>query len=164
MRIKPNILALLLLIAAGCLRFRPDRLFVDAKETLQEPARLSAGVSELNMSRQIILAEGEFHNLARTGAGQVKIFTDNQGQRFLRLIEFETSPGKELTVCLMPNDSMNTNSEAQLLRYSVAPLKGIMGDQLYELPSWIDLSQGGEVIIWSRYSRITYAGAKLHFR
>ena len=111
----------------------------------------------------MVLAEGEFHDLEHTGAGQVKILANGKGQRVLQFIEFETAPGKELMVCLMPLNDKQTPSKAKPSPYIIAPLKEIMGDQSYNLPPNLELSTYKEVMIWSHSSGVNFTKAVLHF-
>ena len=166
MRTKPILtITVLLIVMAAYFHFRPDRMFVDARQEIptSKIERHPSGIDRQEKAAQVVLAEGEFHDLEHTGAGQVKILADDKGQRVLQFLEFETAPGKDLMVCLMPLDDRQNPEQTKPSPYIIAPLKEIMGDQSYDLPPNLELSKCKEVMIWSRSSGVNFAKAVLHF-
>src|SRR5262245_51692386 len=52
-------------------------------------------------NRRVILAEGQFHNVAHTGAGTATIYRNPDGRTILHFAEFETAPAADLQVCMI---------------------------------------------------------------
>lgn len=163
MQLRTFFMALtLLLIAIGIYSFTRNRPSADADN------RLQAGVAEpyygetpVRDSRQR-LAEGQFHNVAHTGAGTAAIYKTEDGKLFLEFSEFETAPANDLQVCLLTEaDPESAAAAAKTGAFMVAPLKAIMGNQTYELPANLEVAKYRAVNIISSGSKVNFAMARL---
>ena len=154
------IIVILIAIATGSYLFTRGRPLVDANDgkNLQlgfaEPSATEVPTVD---SRQI-LAEGQFHNVARTGAGTATIYKDQDGKLILQFTEFETAPADDLQVCLLASEDATVKKTGFL---SLAPLKEITGDQSYELPANLDVTKYRAVAILSRRLGVNFATAPL---
>jgi hypothetical protein len=157
------VLALLLMVT-GLYSFWQKRPSVDADNLSEPPARRvesGAGQTPAGDSR-MRLAEGQFHNVAHTGAGTATIYRAEEGRLFLRFSEFETAPADDLQVCLLPYERSGTAAAGRRARaLVVAPLKAIMGNQAYELPVNLEVAKYRAVTIVSRKSSRVFAMAPL---
>lgn len=100
--------------------------------------------------------QGDFRGLAHETTGTARIVEG--GSRTLTLTGFRTDPGPDLYVYLVPGVTTgeDVSGGAQLAR-----LKGNVGDQQYELPAGVDLSDGATVVIWCRTFSVSFGAAPL---
>jgi hypothetical protein len=158
------IVLILLLIATGLYIFTQDKATVDAdnnKKPLSIATTPPAKETPAIESR-MILAEGQFYNVAHTGAGTATIYKEEKGRLFLQFTEFETAPAADLQVCLYTSaDPQAATSVYPAGSLILAPLKAIMGNQTYELPANIDVTKYRAVAIISRSKNVNFAMAPL---
>jgi hypothetical protein len=101
------------------------------------------------------LASGEFAADAHPTAGTASIVRD--GERLVvTLTDFETDPGPDLRVYLVPGDGTDVNGSVDL-----GALKGNKGNQQYEVPAGTDVEQFGSVVIWCRAFTVAFGTAVL---
>jgi hypothetical protein len=147
-------------IAAGWFMFRPERIFINAKVSEGFPALTPTEASTLGAPRAI--AEGSFHDVAHKGVGKATIFQLPEGNRVLRLTNFETSNGPDVRVYLVEADDAKDNDTVKNAGFvEVGKLKGNIGDQNYELPSDLDLTKYRSVTIWCARFNVNFATAPL---
>src|SRR5215471_16657586 len=98
------VIFLLLILGIGWFLFRPERLFVNARvnETLPNSPGTSAGTPAA-------LLTGRFHDGAHKGAGTATIHQLAEGERVLRLTNFETSNGPDVHVYLVAANDATDN-------------------------------------------------------
>ena len=109
-----------------------------------------------------LLAQGSFYNLFHVGSGQALVYQLADGSRILRLQDFEVDNGPELHVYLFPNDPVTTSIGVEIPgTFDLGHLKGNIGDQNYEIPTDLDLSQFKSVVIWCRPFKVTFIAAPL---
>ena len=136
--------------------FRPERLFVNAKVNESMPA---AGVTA---SPEKTLATGSFHSVAHNSSGNATIYQLADGKRILRFTNFETSNGPDVRVYLVEaNDASDAATVTKSGFVEIAPLKGNIGDQNYELASDLDLHKYHAVTIWCKRFSVNFATAPL---
>lgn len=109
-----------------------------------------------------ILAQGSFYNLIHIGSGQASIYQLTNGNRILRLENFSVENGPDLYVYLVPVDPVPNASGSDIPGYlSLGALKGNVGDQNYEIPADVDLSQYKSVVIWCQAFAVPFSAAPL---
>jgi hypothetical protein len=109
-----------------------------------------------------ILTQGSFYNLAHLSSGEALIYQLADGTRFLRLQNFSVDNGPDLYVYLVPIDPVPNASGSDIPGYySLGRLKGNIGDQNYEIPADLDLSQYKSVVIWCQAFAVPFAAAPL---
>ena len=109
-----------------------------------------------------LLAQGSFYNLFHVGSGQALVYQLADGSRILRLQDFEVDNGPELHVYLFPNDPVTTSIGVEIPgTFDLGHLKGNIGDQNYEIPTDLDLSQFKSVVIWCRTFNVVFGYAPL---
>lgn len=120
---------------------------------------LEEAMPEAEMS---LLAQGSFYNLFHVGSGQALVYQLADGSRILRLQDFEVDNGPELHVYLFPNDPVTTSIGVDIPgSVDLGRLKGNIGDQNYEIPADLDLSQFKSVVIWCQPFKVTFIAAPL---
>jgi hypothetical protein len=109
-----------------------------------------------------VLVSGHFHAVAHQGTGTATIYQLADGQRVLRFTEFATSNGPDVQVYLVAAPDANDNETVTKAGFvHIGPLKGNIGDQNYDLPPDLDLSQYQAVTIWCRRFGVNFATAPL---
>ena len=160
------------IVAAGWAAFRPELLFVD--KTVNESFPGGAATTKVSMSMPATktasgdatvpttLASGMFHNGAHDTRGDATIFQLPAGKRVLRLTNFETSNGPDVRVLLIAaNDATDDATVKQSAPVELAPLKGNIGDQNYDIPASVDLTKYRAVTIWCNRFGVNFGTAPL---
>lgn len=109
----------------------------------------------------IVAGSGEFRDADRfhTGSGTATIFQQGD-QSVLRFEDFEVTNGPDLHVLLVENpDATNQDEIGEYV--DLGSLKGNIGNQNYEIPSDIDLSQYSGVMIYCQPFHVVFATAPL---
>jgi len=109
-----------------------------------------------------LLAQGSFYNIIHVGSGQALFYQLSDGSRILRLQDFEVDNGPELHVYLVPIDPVPSSIGTEIPgAVDLGFLKGNIGDQNYEVPADLDLSQFKSVVIWCQPFRVPFIAAPL---
>ena len=141
--------------------FRPERLFIDQKVNEAFPAAAAQQASGSEGTPRV-LATGRFHSVAHKSSGVATIHELPDGKRVLRLTQFETSNGPAVHVYLVAAPDAADNGTVKRAGFiDVAPLKGNVGDQNYDLPANVDLSKYQAVTIWCQRFGVNFATAPL---
>ena len=165
------------LIITGCVAgaavlwylFRPELLFINKSVNESFPAGASAqtvsnttGMGNESIKSPVQLASGMFHAGAHETKGTAAIFQLPDGQRVLRFTNFETSNGPDVRVLLVAaNDATDNDTVKNSQPIELAPLKGNVGDQNYDVPSTIDLNKYKAVTIWCNRFSVNFGTAPL---
>jgi hypothetical protein len=120
---------------------------------------MEEAMPEVEMS---VLAQGSFYDLIHVGEGQALVYQLADGSRVLRLQDFEVDNGPELHVYLVPIDPVLSSVGVEIPgAVDLGLLKGNIGDQNYEIPADLDLSQYKSVVIWCQPFRVPFIAAPL---
>ena len=127
---------------------------------MAEPAKtMEEAMPESNLT---LLARGGFYSIIHAGAGQATIYQLADGSRILRLQDFSVDNGPDLYVYLVPvNPVPNTVGSEIPGSVNLGRLKGNLGDQNYDIPADLDLSQFQSVVIWCQAFRVPFSAAPL---
>jgi hypothetical protein len=139
--------------------FRPELLFVtnEVHEDLPSPARAGAPTTTTK-----VLATGSFHGVAHTTRGTATVHETADGQRVLRLTEFETSNGPAVRVYLIAaGDADDADTVKRSEPIDLGEMKGNRGDQNYDVPAGTDLAKYRAVTIWCARFDVNFATAPL---
>lgn len=136
--------------------FRPEKLFVN--QTVDE----SLPTAQAAPANLVALASGNFHGVAHDGKGQATIYQLPDGQRVLRLTEFETSNGPALHVYLVAAaDATDSDTVNNAGFVDLGALKGNKGDQNYDVPADLDLNKYQAVSVWCQRFAVNFTTAPL---
>lgn len=94
------------------------------------------------------IAQGSFEGLAHPAVGTATAIDLAEGGRVLTLTDFETDNGPDLRVYLVSGE-VNSNGDGDDF-VDLGALKGNIGDQQYEIPERVDLTEFDSVVIWCR--------------
>lgn len=109
-----------------------------------------------------ILTQGSFYDLAHLSSGEALVYQLADASRILRLQNFSIDNGPDLYVYLVPVDPVPNASGSDIPGYySLGRLKGNIGNQNYELPADLDLTQYKSVVIWCQAFAVPFAAAPL---
>ena len=123
---------------------------------------LYAGAAQAREKAAKVLAKGKFHNADKTGKGTATLYQLADGKRVLRLTNFSVDNGPDLHVRLIAaDDAKNTTSVAKTPHIKLGKLKGIRGNQNYDVPENVDLSKYKVVSIWCNRFSVNFAAAPL---
>jgi hypothetical protein len=93
--------------------------------------------------------------------GKATIYRLEDGKPLLRLEEFSTTNGPDLFVVLSSSANPDQDGLKNGAYVQLDALKGNVGNQNYELPADVDLSQYKSVVIWCRTFNIVFGYATL---
>ena len=110
-----------------------------------------------------VLSQGSFYNLAHLSSGEAVVYQLADNSRILRLQNFSVDNGPDLYVYLVPIDPVPSSASGSEIAgyYSLGRLKGNVGDQNYEIPADVDLSQYKSIVIWCQAFAVPFAAAPL---
>lgn len=165
------IAALVAALAGGVLLavFQPWLLFVDVRVADELPP--AAGVPTASPTASAlpegprVLATGSFTSHEHATSGTASIVEHPDGSRVLVLEGLDTSNGPDLHVWLSAADVVEgtdgwyTAGSAAYL--DLGPLRGNLGDQVYEIPADADLSGIRSVEIWCVRFAVSFGAAQL---
>jgi hypothetical protein len=134
--------------------FRPEKLWIDQKVNEATPFDTSGGP-------QPILT-GRFEGKSQQTSGRATLYKKPGGEEYLRLTDFTTSNGGDVHVVLARSgDQSPAHHGRGDDSVDLGPLKGIQGDQDYDLPLATDMNKYGAVVVYSEQSQAAFGVAKL---
>jgi len=93
--------------------------------------------------------------------GKATIYRLEDGKPLLRLEDFSTTNGPDLFVVLSSSANPDQDGLKNGAYLQLDVLKGNVGNQNYELPADVDLSQYKSVVIWCRTFNVVFGYAAL---
>lgn len=142
-----------LAVVAGAYIFQPWKLFVDTE------------VQETNFSEALVLAEGSLISHEYETSGTVKILQLDDGSRVLRLENLDTSDGPRVEVWLTDSPVIEGPEGWRIFAEgnyeSLGLLKGNQGNQNYEIPDDLDLSDFSSISLWCATFSVSFGAAEL---
>ncbi|WP_119165108.1 DM13 domain-containing protein [Algihabitans albus] len=111
-----------------------------------------------------LLREGHFRDAdsAHKGQGRAELLQTRGGALLLRLSEFEVTNGPDLEVWLVKASDPASSAEVTASEWlSLGPLKGNIGDQIYQVPEGTPIGDYGSVVIWCEQFSVLFSPASL---
>ena len=130
--------------------------------TVTGPGDLAAPPAEQGSDEPATLAQGSFTSLEHTTTGTAVVLELENGTRYLRLEDLETSNGPDLRVILTDqplSDDWHVWDDGEVV--DLGPLKGNIGSSNYEIPPSLDLGDFQTAVIWCRRFSVGFAVAPL---
>jgi hypothetical protein len=132
------------------------------EDAMTEPDKVMEEAMPDDMASMTILVQGNFYDIAHQGMGTATVYHLADGSNILRLEDFEVLNGPELHVYLTPVDPVPDSIGVELAgAIDLGLLKGNIGDQNYELPPDLDITQYKSVVIWCQPFRVPFNAAAL---
>ncbi len=146
---KRNIIIAVAIIVVGGLwyAFRPELLFINKSINESFPG----GGQQVAAAGPKEISKGNFHSLAHETRGVAALYQLADGKRTLRLTNFETSNGPDVHVYLIAAPDTSDNDSVKRAGFiDLGSMKGNRGDQNYDVPADVDLSNYRSVSIGAR--------------
>jgi hypothetical protein len=149
--------AAFVLVGFGIYWFGPQRLVLDREVAEALPTPIGAtgpSPSEeplVEPSDVRELGSGDFRGLEHSTTGRARLVELQDGSRFVRLEDLDTSDGPDLRIYLTDqpvSDEWGIWDDGEYL--DLGALKGNVGDSNYRVPENVDLSRFRTVVIWCR--------------
>jgi hypothetical protein len=109
----------------------------------RSPQDTAGGVDQSVAGGPVRERQGSFVSKAHDTSGTATVVLGPNGERFLRLEQFETSNGPDLDVYLVRRSTGDIEDHVNL-----GDLKGNIGNQNYAVPAGVDLDTYDRVVIW----------------
>ena len=142
----------------------------EAEDQMVEAAAVDAPVDEempepmASPTAPVQVKVGSFTDADRfhKGSGSATIYRGADGALLLRFEDFNVTNGPALHVILSPHPNARNSEEVHLKGYvDLGDLKGNVGNQNYPLPSDLDVSTIGSVIIYCEPFSVVFSVAPL---
>jgi len=145
------------LAATGTTETMDDEEPADDEPMDDEPMTDETTTTTTSPSGPVALLTGEFEDAdsSHQGSGTATLYELEDGSQLLRLEDFEVTNGPDLHVVLVPHDGSMDGS------LNLGSLKGNIGDQNYEIPADVDISDFGSVWIYCVAFSVNFATASL---
>jgi hypothetical protein len=127
-----------------------------------DPTEMAEPMPDGEPTEMVILAQGQFYDLAHEGIGTATVYLLADGSVVLRFENFEVLNGPDLHVYLATQDPVPNTVGVELEgAIDLGQLKGNIGDQNYILPSGFDPEMFKSVVIWCQPFRVPFNAAGL---
>jgi len=107
----------------------------------------------------VILSTGSFISGEHDTSGTALLVALPDGSLVVRFEDLDTSNGPDLRVVLSTDDASDAWKYDS--RHILGELKGNIGDQNYSIPSDVDLTQFGSVVVWCERFSVAFGAAPL---
>lgn len=169
-------------VVGGALVFQPWLLFIDVRVDDEIPAAVATATPEptpaasasVEPAEQITpappagpvdLLTGSFISHEHTTSGSVRVIENPDGTRQLALVGLETSNGPGVHVWLSAGPVVEGTdgwfTAAGYEHIDLGPIKGNIGDQLYDIPADVDLTVFRTVVLWCVPFSVSFGAAAL---
>jgi hypothetical protein len=153
----------ILAVGAGVYWFAPQRLVLDRQvsESLPTPS-ISPSASGEAQAPVVELGSGTFRSLEHATTGRARVVELDEGSRFVRLEDLDTSDGPDLRIYLTDqpvSDDWGVWDDGKFV--DLGALKGNVGDSNYRIPDDLDLSGIRTVVIWCRRFTVGFGVAPI---
>jgi hypothetical protein len=148
--------------------FQPQKLFIEERVEEDLPSVTKTGEateetasSPLPQKEPEVLLKGAFSSLEHETTGTAKVVELDDGRKYLRFEDLETSNGPDLRVYLSEipaSDDWYAYGERFV---DLGALKGNLGNQNYEIPDGVDLGRFESAVIWCRRFTVGFGVAGL---
>ena len=143
-------------------------LQMEAAEVRENPVaeEITESMDEARQADELVVVTGgefsgadSFHQ----GRGSATIYQLPDSSRVLRLEDFEVTNGPRLIVLLSASPDPESSRDVRAGEYeNLGPLKGNIGNQNYDIPDNIDLSQFNSVVIYCEPFHVLFSKAPLN--
>jgi hypothetical protein len=115
------------------------------------------------MTDPTIMAVGTFKEIdaIHKASGKVTIFQLPDNSKVLRIEDFEVTNGPELHIILTRKADPLTAADVGTDYYDLGNIQGNVGNQNYNVPSEVDLSQYLGVVIYSKPFQVVFSSAAI---
>ena len=111
----------------------------------------------------VIIAQGQLQDADsfHQGSGSTTIYQLPDGQYVLRFEDFESTNGPDLHVLLAKHPTPTTREDVMQGYLDLGSLKGNIGNQNYEIPADVDISEYNSIVIYCMPFHVIFSTASL---
>ncbi|MEO8608962.1 MAG: DM13 domain-containing protein [Chloroflexota bacterium] len=115
------------------------------------------------MTDPTVVAVGTFKEIdaIHKASGKVTVFQLPDNSKVLRIEDFQVTNGPDLHVILTRKANPLTAADVGTDYYDLGNLQGTVGNQNYNMPSEVDLSQYLGVVIYSKLFQVVFSSAAI---
>jgi Electron transfer DM13 len=155
-------------LGLGIYWFAPQRLVLDRAVSEELPSSSRTAEADPTASAAPPVAEptelgrGAFRSLEHGTTGVARVVELEDGSRFVRFEDLDTSDGPDLRVYLTDqpvSDDWHVWDDGRYL--DLGALKGNVGDSNYAIPDGVELDAFRTVVIWCRRFTVGFAVAPI---
>lgn len=124
----------------------------------------TAATDEMPSGAPVVVAQGQFvdADAVHKGSGTATLYRVPDGRHVIRFENFRTTNGPALAVYLAKHSSPTRAADVSDGGYvSLGKLKGNVGNQNYDIPENVDISEYGSVVIWCELFGVLFSPASL---
>jgi hypothetical protein len=119
-----------------------------------QPVNAESSMMGSKMSKNLVLASGEFIKSEHPTTGMAQIVMKN-GQKYLKFdSNFKSDSGPDLFVILHRQSSPKLYGAKDYM--SLGRLQKVAGQQMYKIPNGVNVSKYKSVVIWCRQFNATF--------
>ena len=139
----------------------------EVEDTMATMAKMDNTMTEPMMpamSAAMVLSMGNFRDADsfHKGSGTATVYQLEDGSHVLRFEDFRVTNGPDLRVLLSKAPDISNKGQFQQYEYvELDRLKGNIGNQNYEIPADLDISQYGSVVIYCKPFHVLFSVAAL---
>lgn len=160
-------------VIAGALIFKPWLLFIDTRvddalptiASTPDPGPSPSGTESPPPAGPVQLAAGTFISHEHDTSGSVSIVENTDGSRVLAIENLATSNGPDVHVWLSASDVVEGTDgwfvAGGAPYVDLGPIKGNLGNQVYEVPADVDLAEYRSVALWCVQFSVSFGAAQL---
>jgi hypothetical protein len=150
----------------GFLWLRPDKLYVNSRVNEALPSAHTSPAAGTTPTGPHIRSTGSFRSLEHQTTGVANLVALADGRTLVRLENFRTSNGPDVTVILSDAPASETDARAFDDRsfVTLGALKANIGNQNYEIRPTVDISKYRSIVIWCRRFSVAFGAAPLSLR
>ena len=148
--------------------FEPQKLFIndavhEAAPTERAVPGPAAAASQPTAAPRppVALSRGEFRSYEHSSQGVAVVLQLDDGERFGRLENFQTSNGPDLRVYLSTTPSTGAEDDFAKDYVELGHLKGNIGEQNYAIPTGTALERYRSVLVWCKRFSVAFAAAPI---
>ncbi|WP_159626379.1 DM13 domain-containing protein [Actinomyces sp. zg296] len=131
----------------------------------EEPAQQGPAQQEPAQQGPVQVASGSFVSHEHSTTGTARILRNPDGSHQLVLENLATSNGPDVRVWLSAGPVIEGKAgwftAGDYKHLDVAPIKGNLGNQVYNLPAGTDLSEWKSVVLWCDDFNVSFGAAEL---
>ncbi|VFA81250.1 Electron transfer DM13 [Gordonia paraffinivorans] len=160
-------------LAAAAVLFQPWLVFVDTEiddeipvaATPTTPGDHTPDGGQAPPAGPVVLAQGRLIGHEHSTSGAVSVIEKPDGSRILAIEDLDTTTGPDVHVWLSQAEVVEGLSgwrtAAGPPHVDLGMIKGNKGDQVYEIPAWVDLDAYPSVFLWCARFSVSFGAAEL---
>ena len=152
---------------AGSAIVPPNMTRAEVEQIMEDAAKVNQEMSEeMPTSTPSVekIRTGAFHDADsfHKGSGQASIYRLPDGSYVLRLENFRVTNGPDLHVILSPHPNPESQADVKAQGYvDLGKLKGNVGNQNYDIPADVDVSEQNSVVIYCKPFHVIFSVAPI---